>query len=29
MLWAKVFSIVAVAAFAGLVMYNVYWRRKN
>jgi hypothetical protein len=29
MLWAKVFSIAAVAAFAALVMYNVYWRRKN
>jgi hypothetical protein len=29
MLWAKVFAIVVVAAFAGLVMYNVYWRRRD
>jgi hypothetical protein len=29
MLWAKVGSIAVVAAFAGLVMYNVYWRHKK
>jgi hypothetical protein len=29
MFWAKIFAIAVVAAFAGSVMYNVYWRRRN
>jgi hypothetical protein len=29
MLWAKVGSIAVIAAFAGLVMYNIYCRRRS